>query len=318
MNPKVKPIPDGRAHATPYLCCKGAARAIEFYKKAFGAVEVSRIGMPDGRVGHAEIKIGAADIMLADEFPEMGVLSPQTLGGSPVFIHLYFEVVDAVARQAVAAGAKLLRKLEDQFYGDRSGKLEDPFGHVWGIATHIEDVSHEEMQLRSAALYGGPKRNGSAVKEENKMPVKPIPDGFHSITPYMVVRGARELIDFLKRAFDATEVRRSERPDGAIMHAQLRIGDSPLMLGEGGEQWKPMPCSIYLYVKDTDAVYNRAIAAGGKSLMAPANQFYGDRNAGVTDPSGNQWWIATHIEDVSEEEMKIRTAAALKARQQGA
>ena len=150
------------------------------------------------------------------------------------------------------------------------------------------------------------------------MAVKPIPDGFHSITPYMVVHGARELIDFLKKAFDATEGHRTAQPDGTIMHAQLKIGDSPLMVAEGGEQWKPMPCAIYLYVKDTDATYPRAVAAGGKSLMTPADQFYGDRNAGVTDPSGNQWWIATHIEDVSDEEMKKRSEAALKARQKGA
>jgi PhnB protein len=150
------------------------------------------------------------------------------------------------------------------------------------------------------------------------MAVKPIPDGFHSITPYMVVQGANKLIDFLKQAFGATEGHRTSQPDGTIMHAQLKIGDSPLMLGEAGPQWKPMPCSIYLYVKDTDATYKQAIAAGGKSLMAPADQFYGDRNAGVTDPSGNQWWIATHIEDVSDEEMKKRSEAALKARKQGA
>jgi PhnB protein len=154
MTGKVKAIPDGRL-ATPYLCCKDAARAIEFYKKAFGAKEVLRMGMPDGRIGHAEIKIGEAVIMLADEFPEMGVRSPQSLGGSPVTIHLYFEDVDAVARQAVAAGAKVQRKVEDQFYGDRGGKLEDPFGHTWWIATHIEDVSNEEMQRRSAALFSG-------------------------------------------------------------------------------------------------------------------------------------------------------------------
>jgi PhnB protein len=114
-----------------------------------------RLAGPDGKIGHAEIKIGAAPIMLADEFPDMGVLSPQSLGGSPVSIHLYVEDVDALASQAVAAGAKVLRPVEDQFYGDRAGKLEDPFGHVWWIATHKEDVSFEEIQKRAAALYGG-------------------------------------------------------------------------------------------------------------------------------------------------------------------
>ncbi len=149
-----KPIPDGYRHATPYLCVRGAASALEFYKKAFGATEVMRLAQPDGRVGHAEIRIGESVIMLADEFPEMGVRSPQSLGGSPVTIHFYVDDVDALAKQAVAAGATLQRPVADQFYGDRSGSLVDPFGHVWMIATHKEDVSPEEMQRRAAALYG--------------------------------------------------------------------------------------------------------------------------------------------------------------------
>src|SRR5438067_1995299 len=134
----VKSIPDAYRGATPYLCIKGAAKAIEFYKKAFGAVELMRMGDAN-QIGHAEIKIGDAIIMMSDEFPSMGVRSPDTIGGTPVTIHLYFDDVDAVARDAVAAGATLLRPLENQFYGDRGGKLKDPFGHEWFIATHIED-----------------------------------------------------------------------------------------------------------------------------------------------------------------------------------
>jgi PhnB protein len=152
MTSKAKPIPKGLEGATPYLCCKDAARAIEFYKKAFGATEVMRMADPTGRIGHAEIKIGAAIIMLSDEHPEIGVRSPQSLGGSPVGINVYVEDVDALATQAVAAGAKLLRPVADQFYGDRSATLEDPFGHRWFFATHKEDVSAEEMQKRYAAM----------------------------------------------------------------------------------------------------------------------------------------------------------------------
>ncbi len=152
MAGKVKPIPEGSRGATPYLCCTDAARAMEFYKKAFGATEVMRLAEPSGRIGHAEVKIGDAVIMLSDEYPEMGVRSPQSLGGSPVAIHIYVEDVDALARQAVGAGAKLLRPVEDQFYGDRAGTLEDPFGHRWFIATRKEDVSPEEMGKRYADL----------------------------------------------------------------------------------------------------------------------------------------------------------------------
>jgi PhnB protein len=145
----VKAIPDGYHTATPYLIVKGGAAAIDFYKRAFGAVELMRLPDPSGtKLGHAEIRIGDSAIMLADEFPDMGAISPQTLGGTPVSILLYVEDVDASFAQAVAAGAKVLRPLKDQFYGDRNGTLEDPFGHKWGLATHKEDVSPEEMQRR--------------------------------------------------------------------------------------------------------------------------------------------------------------------------
>ena len=154
MTSKVQPIPEGYHTATPYLIVSGAARAIEFYKKAFGATELFRMAQPDGRIGHAEIKIGNSPIMLADEFPEMGARSPQSLGGSAVSILLYVEDVDAFFHRATAAGATVRRPLADQFYGDRSCTLTDPFGHVWTFATHTEDVSPEEMQRRSADLFG--------------------------------------------------------------------------------------------------------------------------------------------------------------------
>jgi PhnB protein len=151
---KTKYIPDGYHTATPYLIVTGAARALEFYKKAFGAAEVVRMDGPDGKVMHAEIKIGDSHIMLADEFPEMDARSPQTIGGTPVSLMLYLEDADAVTARAVSAGAKLLRPVEDQFYGDRCGTIADPFGHKWTIATHKEDLSPEEMQKRVAALFG--------------------------------------------------------------------------------------------------------------------------------------------------------------------
>ena len=147
----VKPIPIGYHTVTPYLIVKDAAIAIEFYKNAFDAREVMRLADPSGKVGHAEIRIGDSPIMLADEFPEMGIRGPQSLGGSPVSILLYVEDVDARARQAIAAGAKVLRPVKDQFYGDRSGTFSDPFGHVWTIATHKEDVPPEDMHRRFQA-----------------------------------------------------------------------------------------------------------------------------------------------------------------------
>jgi PhnB protein len=147
----VKAIPDGYHSVTPYLIISGATEAIAFYQKAFGATELMRISAPGGKIGHAEIKIGDSPIMLADEFPEMGYKSPQTLGGSPVSIMIYVDDVDTVFAQAIAAGGKEQRPVKDQFYGDRSGTLEDPFGHVWHVATHKEDVSAEEMEQRGSA-----------------------------------------------------------------------------------------------------------------------------------------------------------------------
>ncbi|HPA79488.1 MAG TPA: VOC family protein [Thermoanaerobaculales bacterium] len=150
----VKPIPDGHHTVTPYLAVKKGVEALEFYKKAFGASETFRFVMPDGRLGHAEFRIGDSVVMLSDEFPEFGGTAPDTLGGTPVTIHLYVEDVDAFVKRAVAAGASARRPVEDQFYGDRSGQLEDPFGHLWWVATHKEDVSPEELDRRVRAMPG--------------------------------------------------------------------------------------------------------------------------------------------------------------------
>ena len=150
MSSKVKPIPEGYHTVTPYLTVQDGTRALEFYKKAFGAQVVVRMDGPDGKVGHAEIQIGDSRIMLADEVPSMGGKSPQTLGGTPVALMLYVEDVDALFQQALKAGAKEDRPVKDQFYGDRSGSVFDPFGHKWFLATHKEDVSPEEMKRRMA------------------------------------------------------------------------------------------------------------------------------------------------------------------------
>jgi PhnB protein len=149
---KVKPIPEGYRSITPYLILDGAAKAIDFYKKAFGATEIMRMESPDGsKIGHAELKIGDSIVMMADEHPQMGYRSPKALGGTPVSLMVYVEDVDTVAKRAVSAGAKELRPVVDQFYGDRSGTFADPFGHVWTISTHVEDVPPAEMEKRAAA-----------------------------------------------------------------------------------------------------------------------------------------------------------------------
>lgn len=150
----VKPIPEGYEGITPYLICKNAEAAIEFYKKAFGAEELYRIGEP-GMVGHAELKIGNSVIMLSDEYEPMNALSPETIGGSPVSLYIYVEDVDKFTEKAIAEGLEVIKPVSDQFYGDRSGHFRDPFGHLWGFATHIEDLTPDELNERAKAAHGG-------------------------------------------------------------------------------------------------------------------------------------------------------------------
>jgi uncharacterized glyoxalase superfamily protein PhnB len=152
---QVKPIPDGMHSVTPHLICAGAADAIEFYKKAFGAIELTRLPAQSGKLLHASIRIGDSTIMLSDEFPAMGGLGPKSLKGSPVTIHLCVEDADALAARAVAAGAKVTMPVADMFWGDRYGQLEDPFGHRWSVGTHLRDVTPEEVQ-KAVRSMGGP------------------------------------------------------------------------------------------------------------------------------------------------------------------
>jgi len=155
---KVKPIPEGYHHVTPYLIVDGAAKAIDFYKKVFGAAEKMRMPAPGGKVGHAELTLGDSMIMLADEHPEMDHRGPHAYKGAAVNLMVYVQDVDATVKTALAAGAKVIRPVENQFYGDRMGTIEDPFGHQWHVATHVEDVPHEELAKRAAAAMG--KKSG--------------------------------------------------------------------------------------------------------------------------------------------------------------
>ncbi len=153
--PDVEPIPEGYPRVTPYLHVSGADAAIEFYQSVLGAQERMRMPAPEGKLGHAELQLGESIIMLADESPDMNVHGPKAIGGTPVTLHVYVEDVDAVFEAALAAGASSLRPVENQFYGDRTGQFEDPFGHRWSVATHVEDVPPEEMEKRMAEAMGG-------------------------------------------------------------------------------------------------------------------------------------------------------------------
>jgi PhnB protein len=273
-----------------YMCVADASAAIEFYREAFGAKELMRLTEPDGRVGHAEIQIGNAVVMISDEYPDYGTVSPQTIGGSSVKIHLDVTDVDTFAERAIAAGATLVRPIEDQFYGDRAGQIADPFGYTWIVATHQKDVPVEEMQKEldkwnreRSAKYSD---EASGIKEPRMRR-----ENRHAVTPYITVHKPAELIDFVTESFGAIEHFRATGSAGG-MHAEVSIGDSIVMIG-GAEHIQPMPTAIHLYVPDVDQAYERALRAGGKSLMPVADQPYGERSGGVEDVHGNRWYIAT-------------------------
>jgi len=283
-----KAAPEFRASATPYLSVRGASAAIEFYKKAFGAEEVVRLMQPDGRIGHAEIDINGAKIYLADEFPEIGFRSPESLGGSPVQISLDVENVDAMAQRAIAAGATVVRPVANQFYGARSGQLRDPFGYTWAISTRTETLSAEEMQRRIDAM---------SKQESAAPPEKYMREGFHNITPYLILAGAAQWIEFVKQAFGAEEKFRVGRPgqENVIMHAEVKIGDSMIELADANPQFPAMPCTLLLRVSDPDGVYDRAVAAGATPMEPVSDKEYGSRGGTVVDAAGNRLHISKPV-----------------------
>jgi PhnB protein len=275
-----------RQVAAPRLRLRNAAAAIDFYAKAFGARELFRFGA-GGQIPHAELAIGNSIVMLGDEAPDHGFPGPESLGGSPVGMHIYVDDADAAVERAVGAGARLVKPVTDQFYGDRSGMVADPFGYTWTIAARKEDLSLEEMHRRMAAL--------ESQRQPRESPTF-IPKGFRTVTPYLAVNDAPALIEFTRRVFDA-EVRHQATGSAGNVHAEVRIGDSMVMIG-GGSEGHPLgragnPTALHVYVEDTDAVYRRALDAGASSLGEPADQPYGERSGGVKDPSGNVWYIAT-------------------------
>jgi PhnB protein len=274
-----------RQSVTPQLRVPDSQSAIDFYTRAFGARELMRFEA-GGHVAHAELLIGSSLVFLGDEAPDWGYPSAGRLGGSPVAMQLLVDDADAAVAQAVAAGARLLSPVADQFYGDRSGRVADPFGYTWTIATRKEDLSVDEMHRRFAAL--APPAESSPVVTRR--------EGFRTVTPYIVVNDVPGLIDFTERAFGATEDARTTG-SGAGLHAEVQIGDSKLMIGGGSPQhsWRgdPLTAAFHIYVPDVDAVFARAVQAGATVIQQPADMEYGERSGGVTDPFGNVWYIAT-------------------------
>jgi len=276
-----------RIVASPRMTFKDVAKAIEFYKNAFGAKETFRFEVGAG-IAHAEILIGDSVVMLAEEWPEGGRYSPETTGNSPVAMTIQVPDVDAFAERAIAAGAKLQRPIADQFYGRRDANLLDPFGYPWSVFTVKEEMPVEEMHRRFRAM----------MPEKKKPAVDPVPKGYTTLTTYLVAQDADGLIQFMTKAFGAEETFRSGPGSEGGLHCEVRIGDSMLMVGGGGAgmKWRgtPMPSAFHIYVPDCDATYARALEAGAASIAEPADQDYGERTATVKDAAGNFWYIATY------------------------
>src|SRR5919106_4374426 len=284
---QIESTPQVAASIIPYLCYRDAAAAIDFYKRAFGATELMRLAEPSGKIGHAELQIGNAVFMISDEYPDYDAISAETLGGSPIKLHLYVPDVDQFAERAIAEGASLSRPIEDQSYGDRAGQIKDPFGYTWMVATHQKEVSVADMQKGFDEFLAESESKPKSKKYKR--------EGLYTVTPYIIAKPAVELVDFVKQAFGAVESFRSTGSAGGL-HCEVKIGDSVVMIG-GGPTFDPRPVAIHFYVSDVDQVYANAIAAGATSLGEPSDQEYGERIAAVKDIGGNEWYIAKPFDE---------------------
>jgi len=294
MSSLAEPVVMSRTSASPRLTFRDAAKAIEFYGDAFGAKQTFRFEA-GGSIAHAEIMIGDSVIMLSEEWPEGGRFSAETLGNSPISLVVRVPDVDSFAGHAIAAGAKVIRPLQDQFYGHREVTLGDPFGYNWTAVTVKEEMSVEEMHRRMKGMTTGPE-GGTLPAQEKGPAVNPIPPGYRTVTPYLVAEDGPALLEFAKQAFGAQEVFRAVGTAGGL-HGEVRIGDSMLMIGGGipGREFHATPNThaLHLYVEDSDAVYQKALAAGATTISEPRDQEYGERSGSVKDPAGNHWYIAT-------------------------
>jgi len=291
MSTVAEPVAAVRVTASPRLAFKDPAKAIELYQRALGAKETFRFQVGDS-IPHAELMIGDSPIDVTGEWPEGGRFSAETLGYSPISISIQVPDVDAFAEHAVAEGMKLVREPKDQFYGHRDATLEDPFGYTWSVYTVKEEMSVEEMHRRMKGMTQGPE--GGKVAEAERG-VSPIPRGFRMVTPYLVAADGLALLEFVKQGLGAEELMRAVMPTG--VHAEVRIGDTTLMMGGGlaGKKFPGtlQPSALHVYVEDADAVTRKAVAAGATLLDEPRDQPYGERSSTVKDAAGNFWYIAT-------------------------
>ncbi len=272
MTKSNSPIPAGYRNITSYLVVRGVATLLDFLHHAFHSDGLIRTPEPDGSITHAAVKIG-------DSILEMGETGGVQHDPLPGQLHHYLRDVDSAFQRAIAAGAKSLYEPSAMPYGDREAGIEDPSGNQWFLATHSAHSSY-----RLSHLY--------------------------DLTAGVRVKDAREFLSFVQSAFNASIVLKQLNPAGKFSHAAFKIGDSVLECGEAHGEWGPRTCALHYYTENCDAVFNRALSAGAKLFLPMKDQFYGDRSGGVIDAWGNHWYIATHLEDLTLEEIRQRAAHA--------
>ena len=260
--PSVDPIPRGYRTITPYVVAQDGAALIDFAKQVFGAEEIFRAVGSAGGI-HCEVRIGDSMVMMGGGRPGHEFRSQP----APAALHVFVDNTDAVYQRALGAGAESLQAPVDREFGERVAAVRDPFGNLWYIATWLEKRFMRE--------------------------------GLRNVNAFLHPLRAPQVIDFLSKGLGGKELFRSQGPEGAVHHAEVRIGNSVIEISEARAAYQPLASMFYLYVPDVDAVYRHALAAGASSISEPADQPYGDRSAGVRDPFGHQWYIATHIKDVT-------------------
>jgi PhnB protein len=321
----VAPIPEGFFTLTPQLTVQGVDAAVDFYVAVFGAQKKYSFAGPDGKTTHAEIVIGDSILMIDEENPQ-GNKSPLTLGGSPATLMMYVDDVDKVFATAIGAGAKESAPVEEQFWGDRYGVVIDPTGHRWALATHVEDLTPEQMGQR-AEIANQPKKKPKKKLKKGTPPAwkaiagtpatDPTPAPYHTVTIALTTSDANAAIAFYKAAFGAQDKDLMATPDGKVLHAELTIGDSILMLSDefpdmGGTSAATLggsPVAVHFYTADVDAAFAQATGAGAKEMMPVSVMFWGDRYGAVVDPAGFMWGVATHVEDLTPEQIQEKLKA---------
>lgn len=328
---QVKPIPEGFFELTPSITVVGVDAAVAFYTAAFGAQKLFTMPGPDGKTMHAEVKIGDSILMIDEENLQQGARGPVAIGGSPATLMIYTATPDEMFAAAQTAGATVKMPLEDQFWGDRFGRLVDPFGHQWAVASHVEDLTPEQMGQRSALAMAAMDPKAKKKKKSKKPTIapwktivgtpatNPQPAGYHTVTAAYVLHDANAAIEFYKAVFGAVEKDRMSAPDGKILHAELAFGNSLLMLSDeapemGYKSAKTLggsPVSLMFYTPDVDGVVAKATGAGATAAVPVTDMFWGDRFGMLVGPDGFGWGVATHKEDLTPEQIAERGKKAM-------